>query len=425
MLSRRHFLTGLGAAGFTGPFLARPGFAQGPMPIENTPPNLDDEALERAFLDNSEPLEGGYVVKGLGGNQYGSWPFWWELDPPEMADWPPDSRTVDYAHLPARDAGESFPLSDAALRRIVASHAYRPLSNRFVLFGIRGARCADEAAAARFGSAIDLVEVHPDHFDHRCLLGVWDTRARTVWATPASTTPHVAYLYAQREASTFSNEANMLPTGMYRYRVGTHRNGTSSFQPGAFRPDNPAFAVLRCVEEGPITMSRDQFWDTRDTNHGDNIHAGTYSTRADRPKYWSAGCQVIPGYYSDGNKVPQGEWARFRMAAGLKRTPELTRHERIEDDRFNVETSEDGRRYSYVLTTGRDVRLAGENAAVAALRFGSTGPKVRELQAALGLPTGERDGIFGLGVQKALLTSGKTTAPIVDAKLANALGFNL
>lgn len=424
LLSRRRFVGGVGAAGITGAFLATRVLAsQNGVPIADIPPDFDDAALEQIFVDNSEPLEGEYVVKGL----Y-DWPLWWEQETLEMAQWPPDAETIDYAHLPERDRGRSFLLNDTALRRIAASHAYSRLiaDHPFILFGIRGARLAeDPVSQPAFENEIELVEVRPDHFDHRCLLGVWDTADRKVWATAASTTPHVAYLYAQREASTFTNEANMMPTGLYRYTIGTHRNATSSFQPGAFRPDSKAFAVLRCVEEGPITMSRDQFWDTRPTNHGDNIHAGTYSARPDRPKFWSAGCQVIPGYYSDENTVPQGDWARFRIAAGLKRMPVITRRQEIEPGRFNVETSEDGRKYSYILTTGRDIRLAGENRAVPALRFGSSGPKVRALQAALGAPAAARDGIFGIGVQRLLLSSGRTNTPIVDTRLASELGFDL
>jgi len=424
-LSRRKFLVNLGAAG-----VARHTFARRiavlqalGVPIADLPPDFDDSALKQIFVDNSEPLEGQYVVKGL----Y-DWGLWWEQQPLEMAHWPADAETIDYAHLPERDEDKSFLLNDTALRRIVSSHAYSRLitAHPLILFGIRGAhRAEDRASQPVFQDDIELVEVLPDHFDHKCLLGVWDTSNKKVWATAASTTPHVAYLYAQQQASTFTNEANMMPTGLYRYSIGTHRNATQSFQPGAFRPDNKAFAVLRCVEDGPITMSRDQFWDTRPTNHGDNIHAGTYSTRPDRPKFWSAGCQVIPGYYSDDNMVPQGDWARFRVAAGLERTPVITRRQQIEPGRFNVETSEDGRRYSYILTTGRDIRLASENRAAPTLRFGSSGSKVAALQAALGVPANERDGIFGLGVQQLLLASAQTDTPIVDKKLASALGFDL
>lgn len=424
MLSRRRFAVGLSAVGIASAFFARRVLAlQAEAPIADMPPDFDDAALKQIFVDNSEPLDSEYVVKGLG-----DWPLWWEQQPLETAHWPTDADTIDYAHLPERDRGRSFPLDDTALRRVIVGHAFSRLvtDHSLILFGIRGARRADDQISQPvFENEIELVETQPDHFDYKCLLGVWDTRQKKVWATMASTIPHVAYLYAQREASTFTNEANMMPTGLYRYRIGTHRNGTSSFQPGAFRPDSKAFAVLRCVEDGPITMSRSQFWDTRPTNHGDNIHAGTYSTRPDRPKFWSAGCQVVPGFYSDHNTVPQGDWARFRIAAGLTRTPAITRREEIAPGRFNIETSEDGRKYSYILTTGRDILLASENQAVPTLRFGSSGPKVKALQAALGAPASDQDGIFGLGVQKLLLGSGQTNTPIVDGKVADALRFAL
>jgi hypothetical protein len=423
VLSRRTFAAGVITAGLAAPYVAKRCLAQAELPIADKPPDHDDAALERIFVDNSEPREGEYVVKGL----Y-DWPLWWEETPPEMARWPADRETIDYAHLPARDADTSFALNDAALRSIAASHAYSRLvdARTLILFGVRGARRAvDPASAPGFEKEIEIVEVPPDHFDYKCLLGVWDTESKKVWVTGASTAPHVAYLYAQREASTFSNEANMMPTGLYRYQVGTHRNGTSSLQPGAFRAGDRAFAVLRCVRDGPLTMSREQYWDTLPTNHGNNIHAGTFSTRTDRPRFWSAGCQVVPGYYADENAVPQGDWARFRIAAGLERAPHITRREEVAPGRFNVETSEDGRKFDYLLTTGRDVFLAGGSRDAPTLRFGSSGPKVRELQAALGIPASARDGIFGPGVQKLVLAKGLTHTPIVDAEAAAALGFDL
>lgn len=427
MLSRRMLLSGAGSATLFGALSLAPASAFQPIePIADFPPDYDDDALKQIFADNAEPLavDGrDYVVKGLG-----DWPLWWDDTPLEMAQWPAHENTVDYAHLPNADENEPFSLSDAALRKIVDSHAYsRLITERgLVLFGVRGAKRTDDALSQiTFERQIELVETTPDHFNHRCLLGVWDIRNKTVTAIAASTVPHVAYLYAQREAGTFANESNMMPTGLYRYAVGTHRNRSSSAQPGAFRPASRAFAVLRCLTEGPITMSRDKYWDTRTSNHGDNIHAGTYSTRADRPKFWSAGCQVAPGYYSDNDSVPQGDWARFRIAAGLKRTPSFTKRIEFAPGKFDVATTEDGRLYSYILTTGRDVRLAAKNESEPALRFGSYGNKVKALQAALGATATAQDGVFGIGTQKLVLESGLTDAPIVDRKVASELGVEL
>lgn len=427
MLSRRMLLSNAGSATLLGVLSFAPANAfQSIEPIADFPPDYDDDALKQIFADNAEPLavDGqDYVVKGLG-----DWPLWWDDTPLEMAQWPARENAVDYAHLPDADENEPFLLSDAALRRIVDSHAYSRLvtESGLVLFGVRGAKRKDNAPSRiAFETQVELVEAMPDHFDYKCLLGVWDIRNKKVTAIAASTVPHVAYLYAQREAGTFANESNMMPTGLYRYAVGTHRNRSSSAQPGAFRPASRAFAVLRCLTEGPIAMSRDKYWDMRASNHGDNIHAGTYSTRADRPKFWSAGCQVTPGYYSDNDSVPQGDWARFRVAAGLKRTPSFTKRIEVAPGKFDTATTEDGRLYSYILTTGRDVRLAAANESEPVLRFGSYGNKVKALQAALGAPTAAQDGIFGLGTQTLVLESGLAGAPIVDRKVASELGVEL
>ena len=425
-ISRRNLILTLGSACVAWPAVSR---ANDTLthddPILDELPNFDDGALERVFVDNSEPLIDGdnYVVKGLRDYR----PLWWEVEPLEMAEWPSDEHSIDYAHLRGNTTGESFPLSDAVLRRLVKSHSYAPLQagHSRVLLGIRGARKASNDENPEFADRIELVETRPDHFDYRCLLGIWDTAARKVWAVNASTVPHVAYLRAQRMARTIQWEANMMPTGMYRYRVGTHRNRSANFQPGAFRPESRSFAVIRCVRPGTLILSNDQYWDMRPTNHGDNIHAGTYSTREDRPKYFSAGCQVIAGYYSDSNRKPQGDWARFRVAAGLQRTPTITRLEEVRENRFEVETSEDGTRYSYILTTGRDLMLEGMNRSTPTLRYGSRGSKVSELQAALGLPAAEQDGIFGLGVQTALLHGRQAATPVVGRQFARSLGMEL
>jgi len=394
------------------------------LPIQNTPPDYNDDELAEIFADNGEPVlseAGDYVVKGLG-----DWPLWWNDDPLETARWPTHENTIDYAHLPPGN-DDPFLLSDATLRQLAAAHSYTNFVNRpFILFGVRGAKkTANSTTPAAFEREIAIVETKPDHFEHKCLLGVWDTRNKKIWAIAASTVPHVAYLYAQREAGTFAYEANMMPTGLYRYTVGTHRNRSKSAQPGAFRPASKSFAVLRCLTDGPIMMGADKYWDIRKSNHGDNIHAGTYSTRADRPKFWSAGCQVMPGYYSDNDTVPQGDWARFRIAAGLRRAPSFTRRIEISPGRFDFATSEDNRLYNYLLTTGRDVRLAAADESEPTLRFGSRGKSVKEFQAALGVPRAGQDGIFGLGTQKRVLESGEAQTPIVDRSLAVELGMTL
>lgn len=413
LINRRKMLSGSAAlAGLTG---LRPHALAAISPISNAPPTLSDNELLEIFTDNREPPDTDLVVKGLN-----DWPLWWDDPAPlEKAVWPADDQTIDYAHIKAEFSDTNFEVTDAALQRILAANSFTPIaSNRNVLFGLRGCMLADEEPAIpAFKTSIRVREARPDHYSYRCLMGVWDRVLKRVWATPASTTPHVAYLYAQREAGTFANEANMMPTGLYRYKIGTHRNGSRGRQPGAFRPDNKGFAVIRSVDDGPIKLSRDKYWDTRTTNHGDNIHAGTYSApRDDRPLFWSAGCQVIPGYYQPKGETPQGGWARFRIAAGLDRDPTLTRNNEIQPGRFDVATREDGRRFSYLLTTGRDVRIAGDRDAglPRCLRFGSRGELVKKLQAALGVSAGGRDGVFGIGTQRRLLDGGFSDTAIVD-----------
>lgn len=417
IINRRKAMAGAGAV--AGLFHCGRLGAQGLAPIDDAPPTLSDDELLDVFVSNAEPAGAQFVNKGLN-----DWPLWWDNPLPlERAVWPDDEKAIDYAHIRAVATNEPFTLNHDVLQRLLSANGFTRLvpGNRRVLFGLRGCvLAAPGAPKTAFADSIELLEKSPDHYDYRCVIGVWDRVAKKVWAGPGSTVPHVAYLYAQREAGTFATEANMMPTGLYRYKVGTHRNGSKSRQPGAFRPDNKGFAVLRCVEDGPISMSRDRYWDIRDTTHGDNIHAGTYSApREDRPNYWSAGCQVIPGYYNPNGETPQGDWARFRIAAGLARSPALSRNVELDSGGFDATSAEDGRRYSYLLITGREARLAATNVEAISprLRFGSYGATVKKLQAALGVSETNQDGIFGVGTQRRLIEGGHSDTGIVDEKL--------
>src|SRR5262249_24797492 len=124
----------------------------------------------------------------------------------------------------------------------------------------------------------------------------------------------------------------------------------------------------------------------------DDLHAAMLSSRKNPPFFTSAGCQVVVGAYN--GKVPTGSWAEFRKAAGLQHPPVML---------DTARTADDGIEFTYVLLTGKDAGLAAlgtEDAlkTARALRFGSSGALVKELQEKLaGLEQGagiEKTGVI-------------------------------
>jgi outer membrane protein OmpA-like peptidoglycan-associated protein/peptidoglycan hydrolase-like protein with peptidoglycan-binding domain len=270
-------------------------------------------------------------------------------------------------------------------------------------------------------------EIAPNHIDNRCIIGVWDSTTNKIVAFQASTVPNWEYMEAYRQDH--ADKANMLPTGKYSMVVGTHRpkkkdsKGKLVDNPkrvqGALRNDQTV-VVLRSEDDLSYTV-RDT-WDKTVAN--DNIHASIIKTNSGTstvPDYSSAGCNTIPG--TSLNDTPEGTWAEFRAALGLDNAKP---------------TKNDGKKFAYVLLTGRDARLAAsgkDQLAPARLRFGSNGSDVRSIQEALAKHakkyySDKADGDFGAGTAMAFIKyqkdrDGGTADGIVTPTDAAALGFTL
>lgn len=360
--------------------------------------------------------------------------------------WTPDIKlSPDLRHLMSFAAAPSFTLTHAVMERACAANGFMPVaaaareaktSKRTgakgatkVLIGLRG--CVPDGPTS--GTAIKLKAVAPDHITLKCLIGVWDTQAKTFELFHGSTVPDQGYVLAQalsvdkiadRLPLEFDNcqvprknlsgvgFANMGPTGQYAYVVGLHnmswkaperrsppRVGSPGMrdvrQPAAFRQLSlyPTLRVL--TTEKNIYYSTSAYWDMDRRSWGVNIHA------AYKPKpYWqfdSAGCQVIRGHYSvmddpNGKGKPAveatGDYGKFRVAAGLSATPNFVKKPESWTD--SLATTDDGKLfYSYLLLTGRELALHAAAATPAAeqalkrLRFGSSGPSVVALCKAL------------------------------------------
>src|SRR5262249_42786863 len=135
-----------------------------------------------------------------------------------------------------------------------------------IIFALRGAELvasdasnADDKFRQIGRSVLHLRETRPDHQRFRCVIGVYAIRERQLSAFIGSTVPRRQAIcsYANGGAS-----SNMLPTGCYRFKVGTH-NGRI----GCLVEDED-FTVLRSKED--YVFDTKDIWDN--TAPGDNLH---------------------------------------------------------------------------------------------------------------------------------------------------------
>lgn len=339
--------------------------------------------------------------------------------------WPADNVSPDYRHLGKPIDTAAFVLKGSCIERLVRLNYFSlDGADSKVVFGLRG--CTLDSNQSTFADGVSVREIAPNHIDNRCILGVWDSATGKIVAFQASTVPNWEYMEAYRQ--NHADKTNMLPCGKYDMVVGTHRpkkeddKGKLVDNPGRVQGalrNNHKVAVLRSEDDLSFTVK--DTWD--ETTAYDNIHPGIVPVNdtGTVPDYSSAGCNTIPGG-SKGDS-PTGAWAEFRTALGL--------------DNANP-TKHDGKKYAYVLLTGREARLvaSGRDAdAPARLRFGSAGSEVRTLQENLAKHAkkhykGKPDGTFGPGTAMAFIRfqkdrdSGAADGVVTPAD-ATALGFTL
>ena len=358
------------------------------------------EDVDDLFWDQAEPPPADMPKK----RALRDWPLWWKQSSRPQAVWAPDGLATDDAHLGQAFAPDEFVLTAEVLRRALRlAHIPEQKLGTRVLFGIRAAQRVNSRPqrGTDWHARIPLAESQPDHLNPQCVLGVWNRQDDRLWTGLGSTVCNVAYLFGQAHAQHRDKLCNLLPAGVYRYYIGTHRNGSNSRQPGAFKLASYV-AVQRNYDIKSLGFSPKDTWEFRGPDVGDNIHAA-YVMPKGMPKYSSAGCQVVQGTVLPvkTRAHPRGVWRQFRVAAGLKADPELSTNPR--NPRL-VKSDEDGRRYTYLLLTARELRLAAAESAKAAdlekLRRGSVGRPVKALQQSLGLkPTG----VFDFKTQRALI----------------------
>ncbi len=331
--------------------------------------------------------------------------------------WAADPQSFDYAHLESSlPLGIDFTFTAFDLELLCQLNDFdvSVAGERPILFGLRGAAIA-AGGSARDGAwhqEVVLKDQRPNHFETRCVMGVWNRATREIAVYPASTVPHAESVISWYETRA---SGNMLATGFYGYICGIH-NG----KPGCFLLRKTLDEKRRVIVR---RSSNDLVYQSTDFVHnmapGDNIHPAF----SDEPGWFSSfGCQVVLGSATTSGSH-SGPWSHFRKSAGLRDG-----------------NGEPGAAFHYVLLTGREALLASQlrRAGTAAdpmasqdlrrLRLGSTGAAVKRLQMRLGVAG--PDGKFGpdtaelLHTKQKLLSQGRSDG-IYTPKLDAALGWDV
>ena len=293
-----------------------------------------------------------------------------------------DSEVPDYRSVAGIVGSDgTFELTIADIETIIRANRYKPTvdpAHGKLLFGLRGCQLVGETDKQVDRDALKLKLARPDHRTFRCTIGVLDVKSRKLSGFIASTVPNRTYVYTcwRRARDDEDLAGNMLPTGCYGYIVGQHNSTPSAFVLRKTVNEKRTVAVWRSTDDVTYTVQDD----IDVCQPGDNIHPAYSASTAE---FSSAGCQTIRGNSSGGHN---GEWAHFRIAAGLPRDG----------------NGKYGTPYSYILMTGLEakaaieMRIKGEladdakvRAKLVRLRQGSQGEEVKLLQTALLLqPTG-------------------------------------
>jgi peptidoglycan hydrolase-like protein with peptidoglycan-binding domain len=314
--------------------------------------------------------------------------------------------TPDFAHLVGPDGdpmpfdARPFKVDHDTLALYLRLNDIEPYGDNPVLFGLRGCDLHPLAGQSHqpAGASGLVSEAKYDHAARRCVLGVWDRAGRTVALFQGSTVPNLGEMSKQTgkcsDAGVPNRIANMLPTGHYRYVCGHHSTVWNAFRL------YQEVVVLRSCDDARYALG--DLWDR--CSPWDNIHPTGIASETGTVTFSSAGCQTVSGAFVANRHT--GDWAAFRLAAGLSKTNRA---------------SDVGRPFSYVLLTAREMRLmrllidrSGGAVAetdlpalaahVGRLRFGASGARVRALQRALGISV---DGAFGPQTAMALLEAQK------------------
>lgn len=309
--------------------------------------------------------------------------YWWSKPNKTFPVWPERDKALDYIHTSNFSPQKGkFQFSANDLDFLVQRNHFRvSTESRFTVFGLRGCSIAKNQNQTAWSQSHSLELKQPDHMNMNCVIGIWNRDQKKIILFRGSTVPEVThmFLYIMKLAG-----SNLLPTGHYLYKEGTHRPTSINPQFGALRQADKNVVVLRSPTDLSYDISHEyELWDIGMPY--DNIHAAYFYGTKSNPRYSSAGCQVIEG--SHVNRNSRGPWSVFQRELGLMNNPR------------NKSS------YSYVLFTGEEANLAANKEKLfvdtySVIRFGSSGKAVKGLQKTIGIT---QDGDFKTNSVKKLI----------------------
>ncbi len=305
-----------------------------------------------------------------------------------------------------------FELTADVLQRLAKRNQFSPKAGRLIFFGIRGA-LPIEINGTGFASAQQLRFADVNHQYMRCTIGQFDTSNDRLAVFPGSTVPHIKNI--SKAARRGGLGANMLMLGHYAYSKGPHPRPPKRGSHRAFRQAS-WFPVWRSRDDHDYEL--DDMIDNEGAFVWDNLHSA-YNDNIDRPRFASAGCQVVCGHGESprGNGNERGPWRKFVSHA--------------------YGTRGNQPKFSYYLFSAAEVAMVTgrtDDRIWCSLRFGSSGDLVKQAQAKLiddGFPLGTPDGDFGRNTLDSLIgfqerNFGRGTADgILGPNTASALDFDL
>ena len=251
-----------------------------------------------------------------------------------------------------------FMLDHAAVSRLAAAGAYDLGRDACVLFGLRGPLPVNTADVT-VGKEKPVRVVAPDHEHLRCTLGVQFPREEVLLAVPGSTVPHRKAVEAAKAAG--GRGANQVLPGLLRFEKGLHPRSGATPQQQAFLQAID-FPYQRSADDLDYDQDAPVLFETP----GDNIRCACRESPAD-PGFDSNACLVVACFANRLGKPGSrdiGYWPRFRDAAyGSGRS-----------------------RFAFLLALGSEAEAAAAAPAGTLplrLRFGSSGPEVKSVQASL------------------------------------------
>jgi hypothetical protein len=274
-----------------------------------------------------------------------------------------------------------FPLKVEHLEQLCRLNEFPVAGDEMVFVGVRG--CLPENPVDHaFRDVQALSAALPvDHVHPRCTLIQWMPLDKQFAVYPGSTVPHRRYIQG---ALAGGEQANQLLTGFFAdYRKGMHKAGKPTGH-AAFR-ETGMRVFRRTHNDAEFGVDDPVEFD----NPFDNLHAAwCFNTEEDL--FSSAGCQVVVGFPQcpkRGNQPSTGPWKAFvGTAYGREQVS-----------------------FGYALFNGSaDVKQMAQSGpeGLERVRFGSSGPRARRVQAALregGYYEGDLDGRFGYRSLRALI----------------------